>query len=119
MPCKPNMPVNWAWRHDPNKSFISFHVIGLGPVVWTKYGLIISFSFKSIGCEMGLMDNGRPVNNKQIFVGLRYGRFIKKRTVCLVRWFNYRFERFNASLTTKQFIEMDQTGKFTDRRFDR
>ena len=74
MPCKPNMPAIWAWRHDPNKSFISFLVIGLGLVAWTtKYGLIISFNFKSIRSGMGLMDN-ESLNSKQIFVELKSSR---------------------------------------------
>ena len=45
-------------------------MIGLGLVAWIKYGLIISFSFKSIGRGMGLMDNG-PLNSTQIFVPIK------------------------------------------------
>ena len=46
-------------------------------MAWTKYGLIISFSFKSIGCGMGLMDNG-PLNSKQIFVPIKVWPVCKK-----------------------------------------
>ena len=43
-------------------------------MAWTtKYGLIISFSFKSIRSGMGLMDN-ESLNSKQIFVELKSGR---------------------------------------------
>ena len=58
---------------------------------------------------MGSMDNG-PFNFKQIFVEFKkegLAGFVKNRTVCLVRWFDQRFERFNAGSTTKRFLEMD------------
>ena len=60
---------------------------------------------------MDMTDNG-PLNSKQIFVELRSSRFVKNRTVCQIWWFNRWFERFNAGLTTKWFIEMDQIEKF-------
>ena len=55
------------------------------------------------------MDNG-PFNFKQMFVEFKkegLAGFVKNRTVCLVRWFDQRFERFNAGSTTKRFLEMD------------
>ena len=55
-------------------------------VAWTKYGLIISFSFKSTERGMDMMDNG-SLNSKQIFVELRSRRFVK----------TGRFVRFGGS----------------------
>ena len=46
-------------------------------MAWTKYGLIISFSFNSIGRGLSLMDNG-PLNSKQIFVAIKVWLVWKK-----------------------------------------
>ena len=39
----------------------------------------------------------------------------KNQMVCPIRQFSRRFEQFNTGLITKRFIEMNRTGKFTDR----
>ena len=77
----------------------------------TKYGLIISFSFKSIGHGLGLMDN-ESLHSKQIFVAIKVWPICSK--TGRFAW----FERFNISLTMKRFIEMDRIGKFIGQRFN-
>ena len=63
----PNKKANWPRSMAQIKVLylsqtfykLSCHWTGLsGLVAWTKDGLIISFSFVSIGREMGLVDNG-------------------------------------------------------------
>ena len=76
IPCKPNMSMNWVWRHDPNISLISFSCHWIGLMTWTKCRLIIIFDFKSIGCGMDLIDNG-PLN-KQTFVAIKIWSVFKK-----------------------------------------
>ena len=75
--------------HGPNKS-VNF-IFGLGLVTWKKENL-------RLGLEWAFY-----MVNKKLF--LRCNRFAKNRTVCPVRRFNRRFERFNAGLTTNSSLK--------------